>query len=306
MGKSHDRKRMPSRSPRAEGELRIGISGWRYPNWRGAFYPLGLPQREELAFAAERMNSIEINGSFYSLQRPELYSAWYRATPDNFVFAVKGSRFITHMKKLRDVETALANFFASGVFRLGDKLGPFLWQFPENLGFDERFEAFFELLPKNSEQASELTMRHDSRLRGRSETRLPGRRRLRHAMEVRSRSFCCPEFIALLRRYGIALVVAETAGRFPYLEDVTADFVYVRLHGDVELYASGYSPEALARWGRRIRAWRAGREPRGAITASPKAAQPRAKRDVYVYFDNDYKLRAPFDAMALARLLRRT
>ena len=305
MGKSHDPRPGASRRSRGRSELRIGISGWRYPSWRGNFYPPGLRQREELAFAAERLNSIEINGSFYSLQRPELYSAWYRATPDEFVFSVKGSRFITHMKKLRDVEVALANFFASGVFRLGDKLGPFLWQFPENLGFDERFQAFLELLPKTSEEASELAARHDSRMHGRSETKLPGQRRLRHAMEVRSRSFCCPEFIALLRRYGVALVVAETAGRFPYLEDVTADFVYVRLHGDVELYTSGYSPEALARWARRIRAWHAGREPRGAITVSPKAARRRAKRDVYVYFDNDYKVRAPFDAMALAALLRR-
>lgn len=295
---------MTQSGARACGELRIGISGWRYPSWRGAFYPPGLPQRQELAFAAQRMNSIEINGSFYSLLRPELYAAWHRATPDDFSFAVKGSRFITHMKKLRGVETALANFFASGVFNLGHKLGPFLWQFPEQLGFDQRFEAFFELLPKNSVEASELALRHDARLRGQSVTRLPGRRRLRHAIEVRSPSFCCPEFIALLRRYGMALVVADTAGRFPFMEDVTADFVYVRLHGDVELYSSGYSAQALTHWARRIRAWLRGREPPGSVRVSPIAPRRRAKRDVYVYFDNDYKLCAPFDAMALAAQLR--
>lgn len=289
---------------RSKADLRIGISGWRYANWRGTFYPPGLKQREELSFVGQRMNSVELNGSFYSLQRPELYQAWFDATPPDFVFAVKGGRYITHLKRLHDIETPLANFFASGVFCLEEKLGPFLWQFPEQLPFDERFQAFLELLPGDSDAAAELARRHDERLAGRSVISMQKRRRLRHAVEVRSRSFCCPEFVALLRRYEICLVVADTAKRFPYFEDVTADFVYIRLHGDVELYASGYSPAALARWSERIRAWRSGREPDDAVRLSPKSAPKRQSRDVYVYFDNDYKIRAPFDAMALAELLK--
>src|SRR5690349_22227877 len=129
------------------GEIRIGISGWRYPPWRGTFYPNGLPQRRELEYASRHVATIEINGSFYSLQRPEFYARWRDETPDGFVFAVKGGRFITHMKKLRDVETALANFFGSGVLALGEKLGPILWQFPESMPHElDRFAAFFAQL----------------------------------------------------------------------------------------------------------------------------------------------------------------
>jgi uncharacterized protein YecE (DUF72 family) len=282
-------------------DLRIGISGFRYTEWRKVFYPKDLPQRRELAFASEHFNSIEINGSFYSLQRPQFYQRWYDETPPGFVFAVKGGRFITHMKKLKDVETPLANFFASGVLRLADKLGPVLWQFPENLGFDdERFTQFFELLPRTTREAARLSQKHAAFLNGRTETRAHGDEPLRHAVEIRSETFRTPEFIALLRKYNIALVVADTAGRFPYLEDVTADFVYVRLHGDSELYRSGYSPQAIARWAERVKAWSSGSEPRDAVHASQRSPRRRKSRDVYVYFDNDAKVHAPFDAMALA------
>ncbi len=286
------------------GEVRIGISGWRYAPWRGIFYPKGLPQRSELAFASRMLPTIEINGSFYSLQRPESYAAWHAETPPGFVFAVKGSRYITHMLKLRDADDALANFFASGVLRLDEKLGPILWQFPPQLGFDrERFDAFFSLLPRDTGAALALARRHDSRLAGRAWLAIDRPRPLRHAVEIRHPSFIDPAFVALLRRHRIALVVADTAGRWPLLEDLSADFVYVRLHGDKELYASGYGDDALDRWAARIATWRAGGQVDDARLASPRPAPARTRRDVYCYFDNDVKVHAPYDAANLAARL---
>ncbi len=283
---------------------RIGISGWRYAGWRGQFYPKGLPQKRELAYAAERFDSIELNGSFYSLQRPESYARWRAEVPEGFVFAVKGSRYITHMLRLRDVRSALANFFASGIFALEDKLGPFLWQLPPNMAYDrERLESFLDLLPRTGAEAAKLARRHDERVKGRARIATDPRRRFRHALEVRHESFMQREFIDLLRRHGVALVVADTAGKWPLMEDVTADFLYVRLHGDRELYASGYSAAALDGWAERVRAWLEGGQIDGARTASPKAPKRRRGRDVYVYFDNDAKVHAPFDAMALAERL---
>ena len=227
----------------------VGTSGWRYPPWRGVFYPPGLPQRRELAHLAGLMNSVEINGSFYSLQRPESYRAWAAETPDDFVFAVKGSRYITHLKQLRDVRVPLANFLASGLLALGPKLGPLLWQLPPRLRFDAaRIDEFLALLPRSTGAAAQLAGEHDERLDGRAETTTDADRPLRHALEVRHESFRDPAFVELLRAHDVALVVADTAGTFPHLEDVTAGFVYVRLHGDTELYTSGYSPEALDGW----------------------------------------------------------
>jgi uncharacterized protein YecE (DUF72 family) len=281
----------------------IGISGWRYPEWRGTFYPKGLVHREELAYAAQRFRSVEINGSFYSLQRPASYERWRAETPADFVFAVKGSRFITHMKKLRDIEVPLANFFASGVLALREKLGPILWQFPETVPFDDRFAEFFGLLPRDTRAAAELAARHDARLDDRCFFEVDQRQRIRHAVELRNPNAASPDLVALLRKHRIALVVADTAQRFPRFEDVTAEFVYVRLHGDTELYASGYGPRALRRWAERIRAWHAGSEPADVERLAPPPPRRPAGRDVYVYFDNDSKARAPFDALALARLL---
>ncbi len=285
------------------GEIRIGISGWTYPPWRGRFYPEGWPQRRELEFAATQVNSIEINGSFYSLQRPESYLAWYEATPEGFVFSIKGSRFITHMKRLKDVETPLANFFASGVLRLAEKLGPFLWQLPPSFRFDaDRLRRFFSLLPRDTEAASMLATRHDERLRDRAWTESDRVRPIRHALEVRHSSFETPEFIDLLREFNVAMVVADTAGKWPLIEDTTSDFVYVRLHGDEELYVSGYNSEALADWARKVRSWARGESPSGARTLTN---QHRSKeRDVFVYFDNDMKVHAPFDTMSLAHQLQ--
>jgi uncharacterized protein YecE (DUF72 family) len=285
--------------------IRIGVSGWRYAPWRGVFYPPGLPQHAELRYAASQLSSIEINGSFYSLQTPAAYARWYDETPDNFVFAVKGPRFITHMKKLREPDLPLANFFASGVFNLRQKLGPILWQLPEAVRYDrERLQAFLARLPASTREALSLARRRDRELmNGRARLAIDADRPLRHALEVRSDTFLNTELLDLLRERGVALVVAETAGRWPMPADVTADFMYLRLHGDQELYRSGYEDAALARWARRIDAWHRGDEPDDVSRIGSQPA-PRRARDVYCYFDNtDVKLRAPFDALALAREL---
>ena len=278
----------------------IGISGWRYEPWRGDFYPPGLPQAEELAFAAQRFPTIELNGSFYSLQRAEYYARWFEQVPARFVFAVKGSRYITHMLRLKGVETALANFFASGVLALRHKQGPFLWQLPPTQAFDEeRLTRFLASLPRTTEDAAKLARRHDRRVAGRSFLDFDRNRRLRHALEVRHETFVTARFIELLREQDIALVVADTAGRWPFLEDLTSDFVYVRLHGDEKLYESGYTDAALERWAARVRVWLDGRSPAEAKLAAPPPRRAR-RRDVYVYFDNDIKVHAPYDAMNLA------
>lgn len=286
-------------------KLRIGISGWRYAPWRGVFYPKDLPQRAELEYASRQVASIELNGSFYSLQRPSSYARWRADTPRGFVFAVKGPRFITHIKRLRDVDGPLANFLASGIFELGAKLGPILWQCPPSQRFDEAlFDDFLASLPHDTDQAATLARRHDDHLKEPASARPDRKRRLRHALEIRHPSFACEAFIALLRRHGVALVVADTAGRWPYLEDVTAGFMYLRLHGDQKLYTSGYTDAALERWAARIRAWSRGGEPKDAARASATPPRKRAGRDVYCYFDNDAKVHAPFDAQALMRKLR--
>ena len=296
------RLQQPSRDvERKAGRIRIGISGWRYPPWRGFFYPEDLVQKRELEYASRLLPTIEINGSFYSLQRPKSYAEWHDATPPDFVFSVKGPRYITHLLRLNGVATPLANFFASGLFELRDKLGPLLWQFPPNMRFDAgRFDAFFAMLPHDTKAAQALAQRHDSKVTGRTSLLVERRRPLRHAVEIRHDSFRDEAFIALLRKHRIALVVADTAGKWPLLEDLTADFAYLRLHGDKELYASGYSAAALDGWAERIRAWSRGGQPDDARLVSRHFAPSRATRDVYCYFDNDIKVHAPFDA---ARLL---
>ncbi len=285
--------------------IRIGISGWRYARWRGTFYPVGLAQRRELEYAAGCFPSVEINGSFYSLQRPDSFQRWHDETPEDFVFSVKGPRFITHMKRLRDCEQALANFFASGILRLGAKMGPILWQLPPTLRFDAALlDAFLGSLPRDSEAALARARQRDTALmQGRSALAIDRQRPIRHALEVRHDSFCDPACMRLLRRHNVAVVVADTAGKFPYLEDISADFVYVRLHGDAQLYASGYSYTALDRWAARIAAWADGAEPHDAARVGARARK-RAMRDVYCYFDNDMKVHAPFDARGLMQRLQ--
>ena len=285
------------------GRIRIGISGWRYGGWRGSFYPKELRQRDELSYASRHFDTIEINGTHYSLQRPEFFERWHDETPADFVFAVKGSRFITHMKQLRDIKTPLANFFASGVLRLEEKLGPFLWQFSPRFRFDaEKLDRFLALLPRDSEAAAALAERHDYRLKDRAWTKMERRHRLRHAVEIRHPSFLNPAFVRLLRRHNVALVFAD-AVEWPYAEDVTADFLYLRLHGSEELYASGYDDEALDRWAARIGSWSRGAEPNDAQLIDTANRLRHRPRDVYVYFDNDAKVRAPVDAQALRERL---
>jgi uncharacterized protein YecE (DUF72 family) len=286
-------------------EIRIGVSGWRYTPWRGIFYPKDLPQRLELWYASRVFPTIELNGSFYSLQRPEYYAEWHDDTPDDFVFALKGPRFITHMKKLRGVEAPLANFFASGVFNLRAKLGPVLWQFPPNFRYQpDLLESFLELLPHSTQEALTLARRRDARMVGRSRLAIDADRPIRHAIEIRNESFLDPSFIDLLREHGIALVVAETANKWPLTFDVTADFIYMRLHGEKQIYTSGYGDKALTRWAERIKAWHRGSEPADAPRISARKPPSRKPRDVYCYFDNtDVKLRAPVDAQSLMRKL---
>jgi uncharacterized protein YecE (DUF72 family) len=266
-----------------DSPYRVGISGWRYPPWRKVYYPDGLPQRAELEYASSRLNSIELNGSFYALQRPESYQRWYDETPDGFVFAVKGPRFVTHLKRLADVDAPLANFFASGVLALGNKLGPVLWQLPPNFQYDrDRCAGFFTQLPRTTVEAAEIAKRHDERMEGRALLDARVEQPLRHAIEVRHDSFKTDNFLELAREHDIAVVCADTAGKWPMFGAVTAGFAYARLHGADELYVSGYDDKSLDRWARKVRSW---------------------KCDTYVYFDNDAKVHAPYDAERMAKRL---
>src|SRR6478735_5971600 len=270
-------------------DIRIGLSGWSYREWRGGgFYPKGLPQRRELEFSSDRVNSIEINGTFYSLQSPASFEKWARETPEAFLFAIKGSKYITHQKKLNDIRIPLANFFAQGIFKLGKKVGQILWQFPAWYGFSrERLDEFLGLLPRTAADAAELASENTIKKENGAFIDLIEDAPLRYAFEPRHPSFFTEGFIALLREHNAALAFADSAKKFPYLEDVTAEFIYVRLHGSQELYASGYTNDELEWWTKRIRSWSGGREPRDAVKATPGKFGQGVKRDVYVYFDND-------------------
>ena len=269
----------------------IGTSGYIYPRWRGHFYPANLPQRAWLTHASRHFNSIELNGTFYSLKSPEVYRRWERETPDEFVFAIKGSRFITHNKKLARVEGALANFFASGILELGHKTGPFLWQLPATYPFDRgRVDAFLRLLPAGSTAAARLAQEHDPAILPEASVQSPARLRYRHALEPRHPSYFTDSCFDLLREHGIALVIADTAGKFPVAYELTAHFVYVRLHGSEALYASRYSDRELDQWADRLVTW--------------SSADSHVVRDLYVYFDNDAQGHAPFDALRLAERLQ--
>ncbi|WPU66998.1 DUF72 domain-containing protein [Peredibacter starrii] len=283
-------------------EVEVGISGWTYDGWRGTFYPEKLAHKDELKFASRELPTIEINGTFYSLQRPTSYQHWYELTPDHFKFAVKANRFITHIKRLKDIETPMANFFASGPLCLREKLGPFLWQFPPSMQFDpDRFETFLKLLPTDFEEAHVLAGKNEL-FEERTAFDIDVNYPIRHAVEIRNVSFLNPWFVELLREHQVAIVFADTAGKWPYMEDLTSDFVYVRLHGDEELYVSGYDDRALDFWSERIKLWKQGLEPQDRLTISEEKA-PQIERDVYVYFDNDAKVRAPVDAKSLIRRL---
>lgn len=229
-----------------------------------------------------------MNGTFYSLKSPPVFARWAAQVPDEgFVFAIKGGRFITHNLKLRNCERALGNFYASGVLALGRKTGPFLWQLPATYRFEaERLDAFIRMLPRDSLAAEAVARQHDHRLKRGALVDAHGLRvPYRHAFEVRHPSYFCQEFYDVLRVHDVALVIADTAGKFGYAELLTAHFVYIRLHGSTQLYVSGYSDEELRSWATRIRRWRSA-----------------GRRDAYVYFDNDAKVHAPHDARRLAEM----
>lgn len=275
--------------------VRVGTSGWAYPHWRGRFYPPGLAHRRELRHAAERLAALEINATFYGSLRPTTFAAWREEVADlvagGFRFAVKGSRYITHLRRLRDVEAALANFYATGPLLLGAALGPFLWQLPPTLRFEpETLERFFALLPRSAGAAQRLARRHDDRFAGRaSSDRGPGlaaRAPLAHAVEPRHPSFDDVAFLRMCAAHEIAVVHADTAGKHVALAPSGGRLAYLRLHGSRRLYGSRYRDDELDAWAERVRRLGAA--------------------EVYVFFDNDAYAHAPRDARRLhARLARK-
>ena len=271
-------------SARGAGDgLRVGTSGWAYASWRGDFFPRGLRQRDELAHLGDRVTSLEVNATFYSLQRASSFRRWMQQVRPEVDFAIKGSRYITHLLRLGKVEQALANFWASGPLLLGPRLGPVLWQLPASLEFDSKqVGAFLDLLPHTTIQAQGLAARHDERVKE-PEARATGDHRIRHAIEPRHRSFDTPAARRLLREHGVATVLSDGAGLLRVDAD-TADFRYVRLHGRPHLYRSGYAG-SLDQWARRVRGWLTDHEA------------------VHVYFDNDAEGHAPHDAVALLERL---
>ncbi len=263
MAASHRRVFDPSMTEAAAAVL-VGIGGWVFPPWRGTFYPKGVKQADELAYASRKVTAIEINGTFYRLQTPASYRRWHDETPKDFVFSLKGSRFITHRNDLATAAPFLERFFASGVAELRDKLGPIVWQFAASLKFDEaNIAAFLEALPRTL-----------------------GNRKLRHVLEVRSRSFADPAFARLMERHGAAIARVED-DKVPLLDAVTADFVYARLRQCKEDEPTGYPPEALDAIAERFE------------------AHVNEGRDCFVYFINGAKVRAPHAAMALIERLGR-
>lgn len=283
------------------GQIRIGMSGWRFDEWRGTFYPEKLAQRRELEYASRQLNSIELNGTFYSLQRPKSFAQWKLETPDDFVFSVKGTKFITHERRLENVATAIANFLSQGLLQLGTKLGPILWQLPPNLKFDPQLlESFLQLLPRTHKQAAAYARQRDDWMAERSWFDVSEDLPLRHALEPRNKTFAVPDYIALLRKYQVASVVADTE-KWPRMMDITSDFVYCRLHGNEEVYPNGYDAAGIDCWAHRVLSWAGGEEVTDGIRVHPEPAPKVPSRDVFVYFDDDVKVRAPHDAQSLSK-----
>lgn len=280
----------------------VGMSGWTYEPWRGSFYPKGVTIKKELEYASRQLNSIEINGTFYSLQKPETFQRWYDSTPEDFIFAIKCPRYITHIRRLVDVEEPICNFFASGVLKLNDKTGPFLWQLPPNLHLkDDRVAKFLDLIPRDTKAAVKLAKNHSDKVKGRAFTEALGNYPLRHAIEIRHESYLVPEFFELLRQKNVAFVFAHSGLKSPYAEDLTSDFVYTRMHGQEKKYAKGYPTKFIQEWSKRCQSWAKGTNPADAkcvLKSKPKAGA----RDVFVYFDNEYKDSAPENAKALGKL----
>lgn len=284
------------------GKVRVGVSGWNYDEWKGVFYPSDLRDADQLEYAAAKFDTIEINGTFYALTDPKTCRRWREAAPRDHRFAVKGSRYITHTKRLKDARGAVANFFASGILELRDQLGPILWQLPETLRFDaDRMRAFFDILPGDSTEAASLAAEHDDRV---EEVSFGGgeNHRMRHVLEFRHESFSCEESARIAAEHGIALCFSHSS-EWPYVEEITTGFVYLRLHGPGELYASEYGDSDLEAWARRIATWHEGGQPTDARRISDREAPDRKERDVYVYFDNTAHGHAPANAMRLRELI---
>ncbi|WP_206957961.1 DUF72 domain-containing protein [Trinickia acidisoli] len=255
--------------------IRIGIGGWTYEPWRGRFYPGDLTQKRELEYASRRLTSIEINGTFYGMQRATSFEKWHDETPDDFVFALKAPRFATHRRVLAEAGDSVERFFASGVLALKNKLGPINWQFAPTKQFDaEDFDAFLRLLPQRAEGVA-----------------------IRHAVEVRHDSFRHPEFVALAREHGVAIVMAGDS-KHPQIADVTAPFIYARIMGTIESESLGYSDDALDAWATRANRWAAGAQPDD-LQAVAQTKQKSTPREVYLYVISGYKASNPAAAMAL-------
>jgi len=243
------------------GKIRCGIGGWTFKPWRGTFYPDGLRQADELQYAGEHLGAIEINGTYYRLQKPESFAKWHDSVPDGFKFTIKASRYCTNRKNLRETEESIGRFMKQGLVELGDKLGPLFWQFMPTKQFDpEEFEGFLQMLPKDLEGIA-----------------------LRHALEVRHESFLCPEFVDLARKYNAAIICTHS-GKFPQIDEQTADFSYARLMCSKEDVETGYSAADLKHWADTAKTWNAG------------------SRDVYMFFISGAKVRAPAAAQALMQL----
>jgi uncharacterized protein YecE (DUF72 family) len=265
---------------KTSGHIYIGIGGWTFAPWRGVFYPDKLAHAKELAYAAERLTSIEINGTYYGSQKPESFRKWASEVPDGFIFSVKGPRFATNRRVLAEAGDSIKRFYDSGVIELGDRLGPVLWQFAPTKKFDAAdFGAFLALLPR----------------------KLDGRT-LRHVVEVRHDSFRTPAFIALLREFAIPVVYADHA-TYPAIADVTADFVYARLQTGKDTVKTAYPPKALDAWAERFRLWAEGGEPDDLprVDKTPARKQPR---DVFAYVIHEGKIRAPAGALELIARVR--
>lgn len=284
--------------------VRIGISGWKYAPWRGPFYPKGLVQKKELSYASSKVSAIEINGTFYSLQKPKSWQQWNDETPDDFKFTIKGGRYITHIRRLKDVRDPLANFFASGMLALGDKMGPFLWQFPKNVMFkDDRWQEFFKLLPKDSDDMQLLAKKHTDKVDGRAITETQSSFAVHHALDLRHKSFYCQEFLDLCHEHNVALVLSDPSTVWQENLEIPADFVYCRLHGHDEVFPNGYEDKDLKLWKKRIQAWQKGM---GSSEGTPiYKGNDQHGRDVWVFFDNDQKALAPQNAMSLIQMMEK-
>ena len=274
MARSSRRKELP------ETRIRVGIGGWNYEPWRKTFYPPEVVRSRELEYASRQVTSIEINGTFYGLQKPEVFAKWHDATPPGFVFSIKAPRFLVQRKDLASAGTALQRFISSGITELKSKLGPILWQLAETKKFDAKeLDAFLTSLPD-----------------------VAGGLPLRHALEVRHASFLNPEFLAIARRHEVAVVYEDDAAH-PALADVTSTFVYARLRRSAASVATGYSLDALKQWSRRARTWAQGKEPTDLPRVAPRPKAAVAPRDVFIYFINGAKERAPAAARKLISLL---